>query len=141
MKRLTKETRDFLNGVHFAVVATLRPDGLPHQTVMWYALQEDGTLLLNTPFDSVKHRHLKRDPRLSVCVEDGYRYVTLRGAVEINEDPEQAGNEYMLLGQRYQDTFAFTQRPAQGGGQRPAILGRPRVSLYLTVDSVTGNGF
>ena len=139
MSKLTEEMRDFLEAVHFAVVATLRADGLPHQTVMWYALEEDGTVLLNTPFDSLKHRHLKRDPRLSVCVEDGYRYVTLRGKVEINEDPEQAGTDYRSLGRRYRDSFPA--RPPQGEGEGPAILSRERVSLYLTVDSVIANGF
>lgn len=141
MTQLTPAMRDFLSEVHFAVVATLRADGLPHQTVMWYALQEDGTLLLNTPYDSLKHRHLKRDPRLSVCVEDGYRYVTLRGTVTLNEDPEAAGREYGMLGRRYRETFAARPLPRDDGGERPAILDRPRVSLRLTVDSVVASGF
>ena len=139
MTELTKEIRDFLEEVHFAVVATIRKDGLPHQTVMWYALQADGTVLLNTPFDSLKHRHLKRDPRISGCVEDRYRYVTLRGTVVVEEGPERAGEEYRMLGQRYRDTFPT--RPAPANGERPAILSRERVSLRVKVDTVVANGF
>lgn len=139
MAELTKEMRDFLGDVHFAVVATIRGDGLPHQTVMWYALQPDGTVLLNTPLDSLKHRHLKRDRRISICVEDGYRYVTLRGTVVVEEDAGRAGEAYRMLGQRYRDTFPT--RPAPANGERPAILNRERISLHMTIDSVTANGF
>lgn len=32
---LTQSIRDFLDQPHFAVVATIAPDGTPHQTVMW----------------------------------------------------------------------------------------------------------
>ncbi len=119
MDRLTREMRAYLAEVRFAVVATRRAAGLPHQTVMWYRLESDDRMLLNTPFDSLKHRHLKRDPRLSVCVADGYRYVTVRGSVVINEDPDQAGDEYRALGQRYRDTF-----PAGAAGDRPSSTGR-----------------
>jgi hypothetical protein len=65
----------------------LSTDGLPHQTVVWYALDGDAELVLSTPSGSLKHRHLLRDPRLSVCVEDGFRYVTVSGRVRIEEEP------------------------------------------------------
>lgn len=136
---MTAEMREFLNETHFAVVATVRADGLPHQTVMWYALQDDGSLLLNTPFGSLKHRHLQRDPRLSVCVEDGYRYITLSGTVTMNEDARQAGQDYAMLGQRYRGTFPG--RPPAGRQERPTILNRERVTLRLTVESIVSNGF
>jgi hypothetical protein len=77
------------------------------------------TGLLNTPFASSKHRHLRQNPRISVCVEDGYRYLTLRGRVELNENPQEAGDKYQSLGQRYRHTFR-----ARDGGERPAILYR-----------------
>lgn len=140
MNELTPTMRDFLDGTHFAVVATLREDGFPHQTVMWYALQDDGTVLLNTPFESLKHKHLRRDPRLSVCVEDGYRYITLRGTVTLDEDSQTAGQDYARLGQRYAGTFPA--RPAtSGSSERPALLERPRVSIRLRVEGILANGF
>jgi predicted pyridoxine 5'-phosphate oxidase superfamily flavin-nucleotide-binding protein len=73
---LTEEQRAFLEAPRFAVAATISTDGLPHQTVVWYALDGDEELVLSTPRGSLKHRHLLRDPRLSVCVEEGFRYVT-----------------------------------------------------------------
>ena len=136
---MSRQMREFLEGVHFAVVATLRSDGLPHQTVMWYELENEDTILLNTPSGSLKHRQLSRDPRLSVCVEDGYRYVTARGTVMIDEDAERAGQDYARLGHRYRSTFR-TWRPA-GGDDRPAILERDRVTLRLKIESIVSNGF
>lgn len=139
MAELTQAMREFLDKTHFAVVATIRSDGVPHQTVMWYALQSDDTLLLNTPFDSLKHRQLRDDPRISVCIEDGYRYVTLRGTAALDENPEQARQDYMRLGQRYRETF-FAPPPG-AGSDRPAILDRERVTLRLNIEYITANGF
>ncbi len=139
MPEMSPDVRAFLDAVHFAVVATIRPDGLPHQTVMWYQLLDENTVLLNTPADSLKHRHLKANPRVSICIEQGYRYVTLLGTVELNEAPEQAGQDYAQLGQRYRDTF--TARPIATGSERPAILNRPRVTLRVTIDAVRVSGF
>jgi PPOX class probable F420-dependent enzyme len=139
MEMLTSTQRDFLNGVDFAVVATIRDDGLPHQTVMWYALQLDDTILLNTPFESLKHRHLRNNPQISVCIEDGYRYITLRGKFEINEDTQQSRQDYLALGKRYRDTF----HPIldTDSSNRPAILDRDRVTLKLTIEYINSNGF
>ncbi len=87
---LTEEQRTFLEAPRFAVAATISADGLPHQTVVWYALDGEEEMVLSTPRGSLKHRHLLRDPRLSVCVEDGFRYVTVSGRVRIEEEPVAA---------------------------------------------------
>ena len=65
----------------------IREDGLPHQTVMWYALRGD-TILLNEGRARTRSRHLRRDPRLSVCIEDEARYVTLTGTCELQSDDQ-----------------------------------------------------
>jgi general stress protein 26 len=91
--------REFLDGAHFAVVATIAPDGLPLQAVMEYELDGD-ELLLSTPFGSLKHRHLKRDPRLPVGVEQTCAYVTLFGTMTLDEDPARARADYQLSSSR-----------------------------------------
>ena len=137
--QLTNKQRDFLNEIHFAVVSTIAPDGMPHQTVMWYMLDGD-RLLLNTFHDSLKHKHLKRDPRLSICVEDAYNYLTLTGTVTLDEDPAVARTDYQRLGQRYMNTFNFTPPATRGEGESmPDLLSRERVTLHMTVDKVQGN--
>jgi PPOX class probable F420-dependent enzyme len=138
--KLTVSQREFLNGVHFAVVSTIAPDGMPHQTVMWYMLDGD-RILLNTPRDSLKHKHLKRDPRISVCVEQTYRYITLTGTVTINEDPANARVDYQRLGERYHGTFNFASPAPERGSERvPGLLSRKRVTLLMQIDKVQSNG-
>ncbi len=135
---LTDEQREFLDEVHFAVVATIAPDGMPHQTVMWYELDGD-QVLLNTPYDSLKHRHLKRDPRISVCVEKTYVYVTLKGTVTLDEDPVTARADYERLGQRYKGTLEAAPPPPRSGSATSDLLSRERVSIHVRIDKVVSN--
>ncbi|WP_148100417.1 PPOX class F420-dependent oxidoreductase, partial [Streptomyces sp. NL15-2K] len=65
----------------FVTVATLQPDGSPHQSVVWVGRQGDN-LLFVTGVDKVKVRNLRRDPRLSVTVnppDDPYGYAVISG--------------------------------------------------------------
>lgn len=139
--QLTESERDFLAGPRFAVVSTLGEDGLPHQTVTWYGLLDEG-LLLSIPKGSVKHRNLLRVPRLSVCVEDGYRYLTVQGEVTLEDRPEQARADYEWLTERYRDTLA--SRPIiRDRAQRrrmQAMLARPRITVHLRVDKIINYG-
>ncbi|GAB4539327.1 MAG: PPOX class F420-dependent oxidoreductase [Anaerolineae bacterium] len=134
---LTEQQREFLNEVHFAVVATIASDGMPHQTVMWYEMDGD-EVLLNTPYDSLKHRHLKRDPRISVCVEKAYIYVTLKGTVTLDEDPARARADYQRLGRRYQDTLTAAPPPPSGSATSD-LLSRERVTIRMRIDKVISN--
>lgn len=139
---------EFLDGVHFAVVATIGADGLPHQTVMWYERQGND-LVLSTPRGSLKDKHLRRDPRISVCIEQGYRYLTLVGQVTMINDPEQAAADYARLGARYRDTFGafLSTMPRQDQGQAPSDqdqsrrnrIFQDRISLRLTIERLYGN--
>ena len=156
-----RRTKSFLNGVHFAVVSTIASDGMPHQTVMWYMLDGE-QLLLSTPRDNLKHKHLKRDSRLSVCVEKGYTYVTLVGTVTLDENPTTARADYKRLGKRYRSTFnplimvGFLWRNAVSkieGMFKPTsvapakvnrmqdMLSRERITLHMTIEKIQTNGF
>jgi len=143
---LTDDQRAFLQAPHFAVAATIGANGLPHQTVMWYALDGDD-LVLSTPSGSLKHKHLQRDARLSVCIEEGFRYVTLSGMATVDErDPQAARALYMQIGAGYMAGMG-----GAGGAGRPdpsrldpkaaELLSRERVTLRLKVDHVHSNGF
>ncbi len=85
---------------HFAVVATLDPDGSVHHAVAWYLLR-DGTLVLNSREGRRWPGNLLRDPRVSVAVEDGYRWVTLRGTVEVIDDQARAQADIAEMARRY----------------------------------------
>jgi PPOX class probable F420-dependent enzyme len=73
---------EFLGGLHFAKIATVRKDGSPHVTPIWYML-DDGKLIVNTTTERVKFRNIKRDPRVSFLVDNGYSYILIRGKARI----------------------------------------------------------
>lgn len=71
----------FADGLRFATVATVNADGSPHQVVIWYILEGD-TVVLNGAEGRVWITNLQRDPRLSLSVEDGYRWMSVRGTID-----------------------------------------------------------
>ena len=98
---LSEKARAYLREKRFAVLATLNKDGMPQLTTMWYLLEDDGTILMNTKVGRAKERNMRRDPRISVCVENDYTYVTLSGKVEMIDDPEIAQRDIFRLSSRY----------------------------------------
>ncbi len=132
--RLTPEVRAFLEERRFAVVASIRADGLPHQTVMWYALRGD-TILLNEGEARVRSRHLHRDARLSLCVEDGERYVTLSGACELQSDDQAAAlDDIVALAVRYVGE-------EQGQGLRAVFAKERRETIIMRIAAIDARNF
>ena len=89
MAKLTDAQAQFLRDPNYAVVAVLREDGSPHQTVVW--VDWDGEhVLLNLTQDRAKLGHLRENPRLSVLTiarEDPYHWIAVDGEVaEITTD-------------------------------------------------------
>ncbi|KND38445.1 PPOX class F420-dependent oxidoreductase [Streptomyces acidiscabies] len=83
--------RALLDGKNFASVATLGPDGAPHNSVVWMKREGD-TVLLTSLDNRQKVRNLRRDPRVSLTVFDlanPYASVEIRGRAEILPDPEK----------------------------------------------------
>jgi PPOX class probable F420-dependent enzyme len=102
---LTPAQADFLAGRHFATVATLDDDGSPRQAVIWYRLEEDGRLLLNSRHPRRWPRNLLRDGRAAIAIPDvdnGLRWLGFTGVVdEVVEDVERARDDIMALAYRY----------------------------------------
>ena len=131
---LTTEVRHFLETPRFAVIATINEDGTLHQTVVWYLLRGDD-IVMNTARGRVKERNLRRDPRISVTVEDGYRFVTMRGTAHLVDDVATAQDDIRQLAVRYHgEEIANRQVREQFSKQE-------RVSIYLAADRVTIYGF
>jgi len=83
--------RALLDGKNFASVATLGPDGAPHNSVVWMKREGD-TVLFSSVDDRQKIRNLRRDPRVSLTVFDlanPYTSVEIRGTAEILPDPDK----------------------------------------------------
>ena len=97
---LSEKARALLQERRFAVLGTINKDGSPQLTTMWYLLDGD-VILMNTKAGRTKERNMRRDPRISVCIEDGYSYVTISGTVEMVDDPQVAQRDIYRLAVRY----------------------------------------
>lgn len=131
---LDQRVRRFLEEPRFASLATVNPDGTPQQTVMWYELRGD-EIIMNTARGRKKDRNLLRDRRISICVEDGYRYVTIAGEVELVEDRATAQADIRALAVRYHGEARAEEMVRDGFAQQE------RFTLRLPVTRVDAHGF
>jgi PPOX class probable F420-dependent enzyme len=87
-----EETRRLVDGRNFATIATIDPDGSPHASIVW-VMSDGDSVLFSTTRDRRKGRNLARDPRVSLSIfdrDDPYRYVEIRGTVELTVDEGKA---------------------------------------------------
>ena len=101
-----EEVRAFLTTLpaRTAKLATVRPDGRPHVAPVWYDLDEDGSLVFNTGESTVKGRNMRREPRVSLCVDDDrppFSFVVVEGVAEISDDPGEVRRWAARIGGRY----------------------------------------
>ena len=104
-----------LKKLRFPVMATIRSDGMPSQSVVWFDLDpdRDDVVLMNTLAGRVKDKHLRREPRVSLCFEDGTDYVTIEGWAELFDDREKAMANIWAMAHRYgqgEGSFAMGDR-------------------------------
>lgn len=98
---LSEKARAYLQELRFAVLATINQDGTPQLTTMWYLLEENGTITMNTKVGRAKERYIRRDPRISICIEDDYNFLTINGTVKMIDDPEISQHDIYRLSARY----------------------------------------
>ena len=127
--QLQDNVRAFLSEPRFAVLATTNADGTSQQSVVWYDLDGDD-ILINTRAGRVKDTNLRRDGRASLCVPDTYRYVTLEGPVEIDDDQGVAQADIRRLAIRY-DGEESGNRQAEEKFSR-----QQRVTIHLKITKV-----
>ncbi len=131
---LSEKARAFLEEPRFASLATINPDGSVQQTVMWYLIRDDH-ILMNTARGRKKDRNLLRDTRISICVEDGYRFVSMRGAVTLIEDQGPAQADILEMAIRYHGT----EHGEEMG--RDVFSKQERISFNLPIANVIEHGF
>jgi PPOX class probable F420-dependent enzyme len=132
--QLSEDVRTFLEEARFAVLGTVNANGSPQQTVMWYELR-GATIVMNTRRGRKKDRNLIRDPRVSLCIEDGFRYVTLEGSIEMVDDPATGQADIAALARRYHNAAKAEQMV------RDEFAFQERVTLLLHVERADVHGF
>jgi PPOX class probable F420-dependent enzyme len=112
------EVRAFLlHGTRTAKVATASRDGQPHVMPVWFVLDGE-QIVFTTGRDSVKGRHLRRDPRIALIVDDEappYAFVHVRGRVTLTDDLDELLRYATAIGERYmgaERAVEFGQRNA-----------------------------
>jgi PPOX class probable F420-dependent enzyme len=106
IKMTSEEVDEFLQGRHTMSIATMNHDGTIHLVAMWYGFLE-GAIAIETKAKSQKVQNLRRDPRMTVLVEDGETYEELRGVElvgkgEIVDDPDRMFELGISVFERYQ---------------------------------------
>lgn len=107
IKLTDEELESFLQGRHVMNVATYNHDGTIHLVAMWYGFLE-GAPAFHTYGKSQKIQNLRRDPRITVLIEDGEAYDELRGAelvgtAEVVEDHDRVKEIGATTARRYFD--------------------------------------
>jgi PPOX class probable F420-dependent enzyme len=130
--KIPENARAFLEQPRLCVMGTINADGSPQLTVMWYDLVED-VVILNTSRGLIKEKNLRRDARMSICVEDGPRFVTLNGRGEIVEDRAIQEAEVNRMAARYRG-------PRLGATHWQTIAHMDRLGIRMHVESVITRG-
>ncbi|KQX46222.1 MULTISPECIES: PPOX class F420-dependent oxidoreductase [unclassified Streptomyces] len=130
MTRMSDEQwRAFVSeGTRTGKLATVRDDGSPHVVPIWFLLDGDD-IVFNTGKDTVKGRNLARDGRASLCVDDDtppFAFVSLRGRVELDEDPVALRHWAGRIGARY-----MGEDRADEFGERNAVPGELLVRFHI----------
>ena len=132
---LSAAQRTFLEEKRFAVVGTKNPDGSPHLAVMWYLLDGDH-IVVNSAQGRIKDRNLAADSRMSVLVEDGYRWIRIDGRASIEHDQAIAQADIRRLAARYyQDERKVDEAVKNNFGKQH------RITYRLPIRRVAGEGF
>ena len=85
------EEREFLDAHTWAVLATGRQDGSPQQSMIGYALDTEGRLLVSVKAYTAKWNNARRQPRVSLTIADGREHLVIYGLAEaIDIDPVRA---------------------------------------------------
>ncbi len=131
MKKMSPaEAREFLlTGTRTAKLATVRADGRPHAAPIWFLLDGDD-MVFNTWHKSVKARNIRRDGRVSLCVDDEtppFAFVLIEGVAHISDDLTAVKLWATRIAARY-----MGEDQAAAYGERNSVPGELLIRVTIT---------
>ncbi len=123
------DARAFLAEHHRGVLATRRADGEVQMSPVLCALDAKGRVVVSTRETARKTHHVRRDPRVALCVlPDGFfgRWIQVEGRAEVVEQPEATEglvDYYRRVSGEHPDWAAYRQ----------AMVEERRVLLAVTL--------
>jgi len=97
--------RAFLEGRQYATISTVGAGRTPHQAVIWYRLEPDGRVLVNSRSPRRWPDELQRERQASLAIpdrEDALRWVGLQTVVEeVVDEVARAREDIVSLAVRY----------------------------------------
>lgn len=138
MRAMTEsEWRSFLtHGTRTGKLATVRADGRPHVTPVWFLLDGDDIVFM-TSRDAVKGRNVLRDPRVALCVDDErplYAFVLIEGKVSVSEDLGELRTWATRIGARYMGEDRAEEFGARNGVPGEFLLRLPIDKIIAECD-------
>ena len=117
-RRMSDEERRrfIMEGTRTGKLATVREDASPHVAPIWFVLDGDDVVLMTGA--ATKGRNLRRDPRVSLAVDDErppFSYVRVDGTAELSEDPDEMLAWSIRIAERY---MGPSSPSASGGATR-----------------------
>jgi PPOX class probable F420-dependent enzyme len=119
-----------LHGTRTGKLATVRKDGRPHIIPIWFVLDSDDTIIFTTGESSVKAANMRRDARVSLCVDDEnppYAYITVEGTASWSSDLNEMLHWATRIAARY-----MGEDRAEAYGKRNATPGEMLVKIKPT---------
>jgi PPOX class probable F420-dependent enzyme len=102
---LSDRVRAFLAEPNYATLATVGADGEPHQAVIWFRLDDDGSILVNSRAGRRWPAELQANPRCSLAVtdrDDPFKWVGVQAIVDaVVDDVAVARQDIVALSVRY----------------------------------------
>jgi PPOX class probable F420-dependent enzyme len=130
----TAEEDDFINRNRWAVVTSLREDGSPTNSVIFYAREGD-ELFFSTTLSRLKAKTLLRDPRIALTVLDEgapFGYVTVEGQAVVQQDGIVPGHIAINKAMRRSDEFTLPEN------YEADLVAAGRVLIRVTPERVHG---
>ena len=107
-----------------AKAATVRQDGRPHIAPVWFDLDGED-VIFTTWHTTVKARDLRRDPRISLCVDEErppFSFVLIEGTARLSDNLDEVRAWATRIAGRYMGVMRAKAYGARNGVQGELLV-------------------